>query len=122
MQAIISGDREAFLEREIRARQAALMPPFGRLVALIVSARDKELCERYAREAARRAPRAQRIELLGPAEAPLAVIRGRARWRLLLKAARDVDVQAYLRAWLAVLPKTPADLRLVVDVDPYSFL
>jgi primosomal protein N' (replication factor Y) len=98
------------------------MPPFGRLVALIVSARDKELCERYAREAARRAPRAQRIELLGPAEAPLAVIRGRARWRLLLKAARDVDVQAYLRVWLAGLPKTPADLRLVVDVDPYSFL
>jgi primosomal protein N' (replication factor Y) len=122
MQAIISGDREAFLDREIRSRQAALMPPFGRLVALIVSAREKELCERYAREVARRAPRAERIELLGPAEAPLAVIRGRTRWRLLLKAARDVDVQAYLRAWLAALPKAPGDLRVVVDVDPYSFL
>ena len=82
-----------------------MLPPFGRLAALIVSAREKEVAERYAREIARRAPPAERIEVLGPAEAPLAVIRGRHRWRLLLKAPREVDLQAYLRAWLDELPR-----------------
>jgi primosomal protein N' (replication factor Y) len=122
MQAIISGDREAFLAREIRQRQSAQLPPFGRLAALIVSARDKELAQLAARDLAHRAPPAARIEVLGPAEAPLAVIRGRHRWRLLVKAPRDTDLQAYLRAWLAALPKLPTDLRLTVDIDPYSFL
>ena len=59
---------------------------------------------------------------MGPAEAPLAVIRGRHRWRLLVKAPREIDVQDYLRAWLAALPTLKGDIRLTVDVDPYSFL
>jgi primosomal protein N' (replication factor Y) len=122
MQAIISGDREAFLAREIRQRQAGLLPPYGRLAALIISARDKELAELFARDVARRAPPAERIEVLGPAEAPLAVIRGRHRWRILIKAPRELDLQAYLRAWLATLPKPPTDLRLTIDIDPYNFL
>ena len=122
MQAIISGDRQAFLEREIRQRQSAVLPPYGRLVALVVSARDKELAELYARDVARHAPPASRIEVLGPAEAPISVIRGRHRWRLLVKAPRELDVQAYVRAWLDSLPKPPTDLRLTVDVDPYNFL
>jgi primosomal protein N' (replication factor Y) len=122
MEAIISGDREAFLEREIRVRQSALLPPFGRLAALIVSARQKELAEGFAREIARRAPPAERIDVLGPAEAPLAVIRGRHRWRLLVKAPREMDMQAYLREWLAALPEIKGDIRLSVDIDPYNFM
>jgi primosomal protein N' (replication factor Y) (superfamily II helicase) len=122
MQAIISGDRETFLAREIHQRQGAQLPPYGRLAALIVSARDKELAQLFARDVARHAPAATRIEVLGPAEAPLAVIRGRHRWRLLVKAPRELDIQAYLRVWLGSLPKPPADLRLTVDIDPYSFL
>ena len=122
MQSILAGDREAFLEREIETRRRGLLPPFGRLAALIISARDKELAEAFAREVGRRAPEADRIEVLGPAEAPLAVVRGRHRWRLLVKAPREIDIQAYLRAWLAALPAAKGDLRLTIDVDPYSFL
>ncbi len=122
MNAIISGNREAFLEREIAARQKGLLPPFGRLAALIVSSRDKAMAERVAREVANRAPPAERIEVLGPAEAPLSVIRGRYRWRLLARAPRELDIQAYLRAWLGGLPPLKGDLRLTIDVDPYSFL
>lgn len=122
MQAIVSSDREAFLEQEIRTRQAGILPPFGRLAALVVSAREKGLSEAYARELSRRAPASKRIEVLGPAEAPIAVVRGRHRWRLLVKAPRDLDVQAYLRAWLAASPPAKGDLRVIVDIDPYSFL
>jgi len=122
MEAIISGDREAFLNREIDMRRRGMLPPFGRLAALVVSAREKELAEKFAREVARRAPAAERIEVLGPAEAPIAVVRGRHRWRLLVKAPREMDIQGYLRAWGEALPKISGDLRLTVDIDPYSFL
>lgn len=122
MQAIISGDREAFLEAEIATRRKGLLPPYGRLAALIVSARDKETAQLVARDVAHRAPPAERITVLGPAEAPLAVIRGRHRWRILVKAPREIDVQAYLRTWLGALPPLKGDLRLTVDIDPYSFL
>jgi len=123
MQAIVSGDREAFLDYEIGARQAAGYPPFGRLVSLIVSAKDKRVAEEYARKVALAAPPAQRIMVLGPAEAPIAVVRGRYRHRILLKAPKEVDVQSYLRAWLDALPTIKGgDLRLQVDIDPYNFL
>jgi primosomal protein N' (replication factor Y) len=122
MQAIIESDREAFLNHEIQLRQSAMLPPFGRLVALIVSAKHREAAQGFAREIARHAPAAEQIEVLGPAEAPIAVIRGRYRWRLLLKASRDIDIQAYIREWMARLPDVKGDLRLTVDIDPYNFL
>ena len=122
MQAIIHSDRSAFLDYEIAVRQSGLLPPFGRLVALVASARERGVAESFAREVARRAPEAQSIEVLGPAEAPIAVIRGRHRWRILLKAPREVDVQAYLRLWMERLPEIKGDLRLTIDIDPYSFL
>ena len=60
--------------------------------------------------------------MLGPAEAPLALIKGRYRFRLLVKSLRAVDLSAYLRRWLAAGPKTSGNLKLEVDVDPQSFL
>lgn len=122
MEAIIASDRELFVEREIATRRAGTLPPFGRLAALIVSARDKDTAQLVARDVAHRAPPAERIKVLGPAEAPIAVVRGRHRWRLLVKAPREIDIQAYLRAWLAGLPPLKGDIRLTVDIDPYSFL
>jgi primosomal protein N' (replication factor Y) len=122
IQALASGDRDAFLAREIEARKAATMPPFGRLASLLVSAGARDPAESYARSLARAAPAAQKIEVLGPAEAPLAVIRGRFRFRLLVKAAREADLQAYLRLWLSEAPKPKGDVRLNIDIDPYSFL
>jgi primosomal protein N' (replication factor Y) len=120
--ALVSGDRDTFLAREIEERRKATMPPFGRLAALLVSASSREAAESYAREVARAAPAAAKIEVLGPAEAPLAVIRGRFRFRLLVKATREADLQAYLRLWLSSVPKAKGNVRLNVDIDPYSFL
>ncbi|MGV1015455.1 MAG: primosomal protein N', partial [Methyloceanibacter sp.] len=88
----------------------------------LVTGSVREAVETYAREVARAAPPAAKIEVLGPAEAPLSVIRGRHRYRLLVKAAREADLQAYLRLWLDAVPKPRGDLRLTIDIDPYSFL
>lgn len=122
MQAIVAGDRDAFLNYEMKTRQAGLLPPYGRLAAIVVSARDKELAERTARELRRFAPLSDKISVLGPAEAPIAVVRGRYRWRLLARAPKDIDLQSYLRAWEAALPKFKGDVRIALDIDPYNFL
>jgi primosomal protein N' (replication factor Y) (superfamily II helicase) len=122
IQALVAGDRDTFYAKEIEARREAGMPPFGRLAAILVTAGNRAAAEGYAREVARAAPLAERIQVLGPAEAPLSVIRGRYRYRLLVKAAREADLQAYLQLWLSAIPKARGDIRLSVDIDPYSFL
>jgi primosomal protein N' (replication factor Y) len=122
MRAIIAGDREAFYATEIDARERTGFPPFGRLASLIVSAPDRPSAEGFARRLAGAAPLTEAVRVLGPAEAPIAVIRGRHRFRLLAKAARSFDLSSYLRGWLAGAPKAAAGVRLEVDVDPVSFL
>jgi primosomal protein N' (replication factor Y) len=122
MKALVACDREAFYASEIMARERAGYPPFGRLASLIVSAGDRPTAEGFARRLAAVAPIDPRIQVLGPAEAPLAVIKGRYRFRLLVKSLRNADVSAYLREWLASGPKTKGNLKLEVDVDPQSFL
>jgi len=122
IRAIVSGDREAFYARETTERRAAGLPPFGRLAALIVSAITRGDALAFASAVRRAAPVDPAIMVLGPAEAPLAVIRGRHRFRLLVQSARGIDMQGYLRRWLAAAPKARADLKVQVDVDPQSFL
>ena len=97
------------------------MPPFGRLAALIVSGTDESKVVGAARALGRAAPRGPGLRVLGPAPAPLSLLRGRHRQRLLLKAARTVKIQNPLRVWLATV-KVPASVRVQVDVDPYGFL
>jgi primosomal protein N' (replication factor Y) (superfamily II helicase) len=121
MQALASGDRDRFLEAEAAARRGAGLPPFGRLAALIVSAGDAETADFTARAVARAQPRLPDVVVWGPAPAPLAVLRGRHRRRLLVKAGRRVNLQAILREWLGRVRLTGA-ARLQIDIDPYSFL
>src|SRR5271169_4907191 len=122
MKALVACDREAFYANEIEARDRTLYPPFGRLASLIISAGDRPTAESFARKLAAIAPTDERVKVLGPAEAPLAVVRGRYRYRLLAKSTRSVDLSEYLREWLAAGPKTEGNLKLEVDVDPQSFL
>jgi primosomal protein N' (replication factor Y) len=122
MQAIVSGDRGAFYRREIEERRAARLPPFSRLVALIVTGTDRPEALAHASALRRAAPEDPSVTVFGPAEAPLAVIRGRYRVRLLAEAPRATDLQAYVRSWLAAGPKLRGSLRIQVDVDPQSFL
>ncbi len=122
MRAIIAGDREAFYATEIEARERTHYPPFGRLASLIISGPDRPSTEGFARRVARAAPPEEAVRVLGPAEAPIAVIRGRHRFRLLAKAARSFDLSGYLRRWLACAPKADTGVRVEVDVDPMSFL
>jgi primosomal protein N' (replication factor Y) len=122
MRAIVSGDAEAFYEREIAEREKAGLPPFGRLAGIIVSAATRAEAEAHARQLRRAAPAAGDIHVLGPAEAPLALIGGRHRFRLLVQGERRSDMQGFLRMMLANGPKLRGSVRVQVDIDPQSFL
>jgi primosomal protein N' (replication factor Y) len=121
MAALMSGDLPLFMAQEAAARRPGLWPPFGRLAALIVSATEDRLAAGVARALARAAPSGGGVEVLGPAPAPFALLRGRHRHRLLLKTPREVAVQGILRAWLARV-EIPSAVRVEVDVDPVSFM
>jgi primosomal protein N' (replication factor Y) len=120
--ALVSGDAERFYREETRAREAAGLPPFGRLAAIVVSAAERDAAEAHARAMAQVADPPAGVTVLGPAEAPLALVRGRYRFRLLVRTEREVDLQAFLRAWMERCPKARGSVRAVIDVDPQSFL
>jgi primosomal protein N' (replication factor Y) len=134
---LLSGDVERFYSTEIEQRRRGRLPPFGRLAALIVSGEDRGAAEAHARAIARTAhalpggfrvasagglAEPDEISLLGPAEAPIALLRGRHRFRLAAKAPRSADLQGFLRALLAASPPARGGVRVTVDVDPQSFL
>lgn len=121
MKALIAGDREAFYSSEIELRERTGYPPFGRLASLVVSAAERHTAESYGKALVGLAPKDEQVRILGPAEAPIAVVRGRHRFRILVKAPREFGLSNYLRDWLAAAPKTKGSLNLEVDVDPQSF-
>ncbi len=121
MQALVAGDLDAFMAREAAQRRPGHWPPYGRLAALIVSADHADVADKLARELGHVAPSGDGITVLGPAPAPLSILRGRHRRRLLLKTRREIAVQPILREWLARV-KVPHGARVEVDVDPVSFL
>ncbi|MEM7427984.1 MAG: primosomal protein N' [Pseudomonadota bacterium] len=121
MQALKASDRDGFLAHEKRAREHLELPPYGRLAGVIVTAATMPEAEQFARSLAQIAPAADGVRVLGPAPAPLAMVRGRHRVRFLVKSRRDINIQAYLTEWLK--PAKPrGSIRLAVDVDAYSFL
>lgn len=121
MTALVSNDRDQFYELELAEREAGRMPPYGRLVALILSGREPDRVQSMAYTMARMIPKAEDIHVLGPIPAPIAKIRNRYRWRFLVRAAKNAPVQDFIRLWIEQC-SIPSMLQLTVDVDPYNFL
>ena len=121
MQAMKSGVRDRFVAEEVRAREELHMPPFGRLVALIVSAKIEGAADAQAHYLAQTAPRYDGVEVLGPAPAPLALLRGRHRRRLLMKLQPGLQPQGIVREWLG-RARREKGARIQIDIDPQSFL
>ena len=121
IQALIKNDREGFYAAEIESRRQALAPPFARWAAIIVSSEDNKEAMETARLIGQTAPKLDGFSVFGPAPAPLAMLRGRHRHRLLVHALRSVDLQHIMRDWLEQL-EWPRAVRVGVDIDPYSFV
>lgn len=121
IQALATYDQESFLEIEWKNREIAGMPPFGRLAALIVSAPSETLLHQICADMQTQIPRGEGFVILGPAPAPLSMIRGRYRQRFLLKTTRHLKPQLLIQEWLKNLV-VPAPGKIIIDIDPYNFL
>ncbi|WP_374531106.1 primosomal protein N' [Novosphingobium sp.] len=119
--ALVAGDRDAFYAAEADGRRDAGAPPFGRWAAIIVSSEDEAEARSAARAIGGAAPNLPDVLILGPAPAPLALLRGRYRYRLLINARRSAKLQDVIREWLGAL-SFPQGVRVSVDIDPYSFV
>lgn len=121
MQALAAGDRDGFLQIERDVREELTLPPFGRMAAMVLSAPDAGMAKEIGLLAGKAAPHGDGVTVYGPAPAPISILRGRHRLRFLITAPREVDLSAYMAAWLKAV-KLPNAARMAVDIDPYSFL
>jgi len=121
IQTILANDRNEFLAMEMRVREDNNLPPFGRMAALIISGKREPMVRNYCQALAKSAPMLNGVKILGPAPAPLTLLRGKFRYRFLVKANKSVHIQKIIREWLDSTPM-PSSLRVKADVDPYSFM
>jgi primosomal protein N' (replication factor Y) len=121
LEAVIEHNREKFIELEKKSRKLLKMPPYGKLAAIIVSSTNMKVAESVAYALGKYAPNTDLIETFGPAPAPMALLRGRYRYRLLLKTAKHINIQEVIKKWLTfVVPKN--NVRIDIDINPYSFM
>ena len=121
LRALINNNREDFLNLEKKSRKILSFPPFGKLAAIIVSSTNVEKAEKVASELIKYAPRMEGVNILGPAPAPIYMLRGKYRYRLLLKTLKIINIQEILKKWLGLI-NVPSNVRVEVDIDPYSFM
>jgi primosomal protein N' (replication factor Y) len=119
--SLIAGDRDAFLAQEAAARQAAGMPPFGQLAAIIIGSPHEDRLFEAIRQLASTRPYFDSVQIYGPAIAPIGFLKGKHRARLLIRADKSVNIQHILQDWLGTV-KLPSSVRMQIDIDPYSFL
>lgn len=121
MQMIAADDRDKFLEVEASERQQAKMPPFSRLAALVITGKNEIQTRDIAMMIGRAAPRADGVQVLGPAPAQMYRIRGQYRQRILIRAEKNLNIQKWIAEWLQSV-KIPSSVRVVIDIDPQNFL
>lgn len=122
IRAILAGDEESFWQAEAGEREAAGVPPFGRMAGIILSGPDLAQISQVAQHLARATGPLSTVgaQVFGPAPAPIARVRGRHRIRMLVKAPKGVALQPALRAWVAQV-QVRGEARLAIDIDPQSF-
>ncbi|PIR34366.1 MAG: primosomal protein N' [Alphaproteobacteria bacterium CG11_big_fil_rev_8_21_14_0_20_44_7] len=119
--ALIGEERNKFIKSQLAEREKFGMPPFGRLATIVLSGKNEKLVGNYISKLALAAPKSDNVEVLGPAPAPMSYLRGQHRHRLIIKTARNINIQKYIKNWTE---KThlPPSIKMKIDIDPYSFV
>ncbi|MBQ7632868.1 MAG: primosomal protein N' [Alphaproteobacteria bacterium] len=120
LKALLTGDREIFMNFERESRRLLHYPPYGKLAAIIISGANQQQTATVASAFGQTAPSTENISVLGPAPAPMFMLRDKYRYRLMLKTTRNINIQQILREWLRMV-NVPSSVRVEVDIDPYSF-
>lgn len=125
----VTHDFVGFAEMELQHRRLLLYPPYGRLVSLRVQSPDRPVAKQLAQKLGSRALSLQSqfsqyegLEVLGPAEAPLAKLKGQYRYHLLIKAPKGPALQSFISKLMADESWIPPRSRIVVDIDPLHLI
>ena len=121
LQALVENDKDKFINLEKKSRKLLNLPPFGKLAAIIISSTNINAAEKVASSLIKCAPDMNGVSVLGPAQAPIFMLRGKYRYRLLLKTLKIINIQVVLKKWLSLV-NIPNNVRVEIDIDPYSFM
>ena len=114
-------DRSSFIKQTLEERKQFKIPPFSFMTAIVLSGSSKANVESYANNLIQGHILEKGIDILGPVEAPLFLLRGRYRYRLLLKGDKRNKLNSFTRRMIEKTP-LPSTIRLTIDVDPYTFM
>ena len=121
IQSLIKGTRDEFIETELSIRKKNKLPPYGKLASIILSDKDEEKIISFCTILKRNIPSVKDVSVLGPAPASITKVRGRLRYRFLIKANKNINIQKFLYLWINNLKK-PSSIKMSIDIDPYYFL
>ncbi len=114
-------EREAFIERALEERKKFNIPPFGFMNSIILSSHTKALVLKHALRLTQQDENSENIKILGPVEAPISLLRGQYRYRILLKSNSRKNLNKFTKK-IVEKTKLPSSVKLIIDVDPYSFM
>jgi primosomal protein N' (replication factor Y) len=121
IQSLIKGARDEFIDTELNIRKRNKLPPYGKLASIIISDKDEAKIVSFCGVLKRNIPPSKNVVVLGPAPASITKVRGRLRYRFLIKVNKDINIQKFLHLWVDNLKK-PSSVRMSIDIDPYYFL
>ena len=117
---ISKNNPDEFLHKELLLRKEKKLPPFYRLISLIISGNNEDLIMNFAMKVKLKIPKINHVNILGPVLAPIEKLRKKYRCRILIKCPKNLFIQKYLVTWLNEI-KIQHGIKLEVDVDPINF-
>jgi len=117
---ISKNDPHTFLQKELLLRKEKKLPPFYRLISIIISGKNELLIMKFATDIKSKLPKINKVNILGPVLAPIIKLKKKFRCRILIRYPRNLFIQKYLSQSLNKIKITPG-IKLEVDVDPINF-
>ena len=117
---ISKNDPHAFLQKELLLRKEKKLPPFYRLISLIISGKNEPLIMKFAINIKSKLPKKNEVDVLGPVLAPITKLKKKYRCRILIRYPKNLFIQKYLSQSLNKI-KIASGIKLEVDVDPINF-
>jgi len=117
---ILKNNPHAFLQKELLLRKEKKLPPFYRLISLIISGKSEPLIMKFAIDLKLKLPKMKEVNVLGPVLAPITRLKKKYRCRILIRYPKNLFIQKYLSQSLNRI-KIVSGIKLEVDVDPINF-
>jgi primosomal protein N' (replication factor Y) len=121
LHSLSSSDPDVFYKEELVFRKKANLPPFFRLISVIISGKNQFLVDKFSKKLKQTFPAQKKIKIYGPVTAPIFRVRGKYRMRLLIKYDTSIFPQKFIKNWLS-FNTLDKNIKLEVDVDPSNFL